>query len=125
MKVSILASQPQLLNWASVISAFFLLCGAPTWIGSADMVLSQPPISAGSIWASNFASSALSGAAFPAAGSSAATATAARRAVRRERDVMEIPRLDGADATRLSRPVTRLAERRGDLGLACPRRGPE
>ncbi len=60
MKVSILASQPQLLNCASVISALALLWGAPTWFGSAAMVFSQPPISAGSIMPSNLASSAAS-----------------------------------------------------------------
>ena len=88
--VSMLASQPQALNWASACSAFFLLCGAPTWIGSADISFSQRPISASLMAASNFASSAASAAA-AATGASATSAVAVKRAARRERDFMETP----------------------------------
>src|SRR5258706_9316954 len=52
-KVSMCASQPHDWNCASTISAFALLCGDPTWLGSAAMVFIQPPISAGLIEASN------------------------------------------------------------------------
>jgi len=52
-KVSICASQPHDWNWANTISAFALLCGEPTWLGSAAMIFIQPPISTGSIEASN------------------------------------------------------------------------
>src|SRR6266567_5496598 len=52
-KVSMCASQPQDWNCASAISAFALLWGEPTWLGSAAMVFIQPPISVGLIEASN------------------------------------------------------------------------
>src|SRR5437867_9565461 len=52
-KVSIRASHPHDLNCASTLSAFALLCAEPTWLGSAAMVFIQPPISAGTIDASN------------------------------------------------------------------------
>src|SRR5437762_1609750 len=42
LNVSIFASQPQLLNWASVHSALALSCADPTWLGSAAMVFIQP-----------------------------------------------------------------------------------
>src|SRR5690349_4547282 len=52
-------SQPQDFIWAATHSAFALSCGDPTWLGSAASSFIQPPISAGSILASNEASRSL------------------------------------------------------------------
>ena len=47
------ASHPQALNCANTHSALALLCGAPTWLGSAASIFSQSLIWAGAISASN------------------------------------------------------------------------
>src|SRR5436190_24297666 len=58
-KTSILVSQPQDFICAATHSAFALSCGEPTLFGSAASSFIQPPISAGSILASNAASRSL------------------------------------------------------------------
>src|SRR5438552_2206982 len=110
-KVSICASHPHDLNCASTLSAFALLWAEPTWLGSAAMVFIQPPISAGTIDASNRRSRSTVADAFEAvcAPSELATRSAAKvpEPVQIVRRILPpCPRSDAEDTSALLRAIT-------------------